>query len=374
MRRFRVNSNLRNTGTLTRRHWIALRDYWTPRKLLNLAVCEAEKRMHVVSPRAMPYTATIDVTNACNLRCPGCPTGAGIVGRPKQMLDLDRLDRFLDETGKYLLITHLYNWGETLLHPRAAEIVERVHRRRIFTSISSNLNIRDFGVIERVCDAGLDHLIVSADGATAETYRRYRVRGDFELVKENVRRIVDYRQRKKRSRPILEWQILSFNYLEDELGAARELARELGVDWFRIKGPTTPERLQPRNRQLAGRFYGGRSTCALLWHNVTLQADGGITPCCNLYHKEDDFGHLDGSSVREIRANEQSRIARMLFDPARLPVLDPQLDHPCLRCPVVHGAEHLAGYLAENPHAWAEFGFMGVTRDPGEADAAWRGL
>lgn len=374
MGRLEVNANRKKAGSLTQRHWMALRDYWTPRKLLNLALCEAEKRMHVLNPRGMPYTATIDVTNSCNLRCPGCPTGAGIVGRPKQMLDLGRLERFLDETGKYLLIANLFNWGETLLHPHAAQIVEMVHRRRIFTSISSNLNIRDFGVIERVCDAGLDYLLISADGATAESYARYRVRGDFALVKENVRRIVDYRRRKNRLRPILEWQILSFNYLEEELDTAAALAQELGVDWFRVKGPTTPERLQPRKGQLAGGFYGGRSACDLLWHNVTLQADGGVAPCCNLYHKADDFGHLDGSSVREIRGNERSRTARMLFDPRRLPLLDADLDHPCLRCPVTHRAGHLAGYLEANPHARADFGFMGVTRDAAEVNAAWQGL
>ena len=74
--------------------------------------------------------------------------------------------------------------------------------------------------------------------------------------------------------------------------------------------------------------------------------------------------------MREVRANERSRTARMLFDPARLPVLDP----PCLRCPVTHRAGHLAGYLDANPHARAEFGFMGITRDAEEANAAWRGM
>lgn len=368
-----LNANKKNTGSITPRHLHALRDYWTPRKLLNLLLCEAEKRAGVANPRSMPYTATIDVTNACNLRCPGCPTGSGIVGRPKQMLEMEQLDRFLDQTGKYLLMAHLFNWGESLLHPRIAEIVDRVHRRRIFTTISSNLNIRGFDVIARVCDAGLDHLIISADGATAETYRRYRVGGDFELVKRNIRGIVEHRAARGSTRPFLEWQILSFNYLEGEIEAARALAQELGVDSFRIKGPTAPERLQPATRTLQGGFYGGRTRCSLLWHNVTLQADGGLAACCNVYHKADDFGALEGG-VAATRGNESWRTARMLFDPRSLPVLDPELDHPCLRCPVVHRTPHLADYLAANPNAHADFDSHHVLLHAGESSAAWKKL
>jgi pyruvate-formate lyase-activating enzyme len=367
-----LNANARNTGSITPRHLHALRGYWTPRKLLNLLLCEAEKRARVANPRSMPYTATIDVTNACNLRCPGCPTGSGIVGRPRQMLSMEHLDRFLDEAGKYLFMAHLFNWGESLLHPRIAEVVERVHRRRIYTTISSNLNVR-FEVIREVCDAGLDYLTVSADGATAESYRRYRVGGDFERVKENIRRVVEHRRARGRTRPLVEWQILSFNYLEAELDQARDLARALGVDRFRIKGPTAPERLQPARRALEGGFYGGRRACSLLWHNVTLQADGGVAACCNVYHKADDFGHLDGG-IAATRANPAWQTARMLFDPRNLPVLDPALAHPCLRCPVVHRTPHLADYLAANPHARADFGAHHVVLDEADDDAAWSTL
>lgn len=368
-----LNANQKKAGSVSRRHLIALRDYWTPRKLLNLLLCEVEKCANVVNPRSMPYTATVDVTNACNLRCPGCPTGAGIVGRPKQMLHLGHLDRFLDEAGKYLFIANLFNWGESLLHPQIAEVVDRVHRRRIFTSISSNLNIRDFRVIERVCDAELDYLLISADGATAESYRKYRVSGNFALMTENVRRIVDYRRARGRTRPILEWQILSFNYLETEIDAARALAEEMGVDWFRIKGPTAPRRLQPSTEALAGTFYGGNSKCSLLWHNVTLQADGGVAPCCNIYHKSDDFGHLD-DGIAATLGNDRWRTARTLFNPRSLPLLDPTLDHPCLRCPVLHRAEHLSGYLATNPNAHAHSDFMSILLDEAEKAAAWKDL
>jgi hypothetical protein len=123
MRTIRRNLNRRQSGSVGLMHLLALRDYWTPLKLYNLVKCEIEKQCRILSTEAMPYSAAIDITNACNLRCPGCPTGAGLYGRKKTMLDLSLLERFLDETAPFLLIAYLYNWGETLLHPRAAAIV-----------------------------------------------------------------------------------------------------------------------------------------------------------------------------------------------------------------------------------------------------------
>ncbi len=362
------------TGQISSKHLLALRDYWTPARLWNLLQCEVEKRRRVLNTRAMPYVAVIDVTNACNLRCPGCPTGAGIYGRPKTLLDLGRLERFLDETGRYLLLANLYNWGETLLHPQAPDIVKMVHARRIFTSISTNLNIRNPDRLDAICDAGLDYLIISADGATPESYRKYRVGGDFDLVLSNIRHIVEHRRSKGRSRPILEWQVLTFGHLEPELEQVQALAERLGVDRVNRKGPTAPQNLQPASEELKGNFYGGAAACGLLWHNVVLQSDGGIAPCCNLYHREDDFGHLDHGTVTQTRRNERYRTARKLFDPRRARELDPELDHPCLRCPIVHAQTHLNEYLAGNRHAFSDAGLMSIPADRSESGGLWHGL
>jgi pyruvate-formate lyase-activating enzyme len=374
MPRTHTNYNQRRSGTAHTKHLLALRDYATPRKLLNLAQCELEKRCRIVNGRALPYTATIDVTNACNLRCPGCPTGAGLVGRRKTMLDLQQLQRFLDELGSYLIIAYLYNWGESLLHPRAHEIVELVHARRIFTSISSNLNVRNFETIEAICDAGLDHLMISADGATPATYGKYRIGGSFELVVDNIRRIVEYRNRTGRSRPILEWQVLAFNYLEAELQEVERLAAQLGVDWFRVKGPTAPDGLQPAAEPLKGRFYGGQQACGQLWHNVVLQADGGVAPCCNVYYQSDDFGHLDQQTVAEVRSGARYRLARELFDGRTAPDIASDPKHPCLRCPIVHRQAHLKEVLQRNGQTQVAPGFMAIlegTADETEVTERW---
>ena len=116
-------------------------------------------------------------------------------------------------------------------------------------------------------------------------------------------------------------------------------------------------------RRPEGRLDGGQGRCGLLWHNVTLQADGGIAPCCFLYHQEDDFGHASDGAIRDIRNNHLFRTARLLFDPgAKVGGID-DMSHPCLRCPVVHKQEHLREVLASRPEAVATDEFMSIVAD-----------
>lgn len=362
------NLNARKTGSISRKHLVALRDYWTPKKLFNLVRCIIEEITLSLETHAMPFTATIDVTNACNLRCPGCPTGLGLVGREKSMLKPDDLQKFLDQTADYLLIAHLYNWGETLLHPHVGQIVKMVHERKIFTSISSHLSIDNPERVEEICESGLDHIIVSVDGATERTYQQYRRGGNFELVLENIRRIVDYKTKRNQKKPIIEWQTLGFRHLEPELGRAFELASELHVDWFTVKGAMAPVQWQPSEKRLKGAFYGGQDRCGLLWHNVTLQSDGGIAPCCFLFHKEDDFGHLADGPLHQTRNNALYRTARKLFHYRVDGRREVSVTHPCLRCPVVHKQEHLKDLLSSIPEAISQEEFMSIVSDRDELE------
>ncbi len=326
---------IRNLGALGRKQLLAVRSYGTPAKLLNMLLCEVEMRAGAVKTRAMPYTAVVDVANACNLRCPGYPTGLGLKGRPGTFLDLEMLRSFLEQTADYLLIANLFNWGEPLLHPRVAD--------------------------EEICDAGLDHLVVSADGAAGASYAAYRRGGDFDLVLNNIRHVSAFRNRSGRKTPVIEWQILAFSHLEAEIAGAARLAQEVGADWFTVRGAVAPERLQPVDPDLRGKFYDGKQHCALLWRNITLQSDGGISPCCMIFNDHDDFGHIDRGTVRQVKNNERFQTARKLFAPGKTNPMDST--HPCLRCPVVHRQEHLRDFLAGHPELFADEGFQSLIAD-----------
>jgi len=325
--------------------------YVTPRKFANAVRCELERLHRNTRPRALPYVAIVDVSSTCNLKCPYCPTGnRRPSGRSSSLIDVAAVQSLIHEMGDYLVTANLYNWGEPLLHPHIAEMVSLFHERGIATILSSNLNTQNRKVLEDLCDAGLDLLVVSLSGATQETYERYHRGGQLELVKENTQHLMAYRKRRGAKRPFVEWKYLVFNHNAHEVAHARRMARTLGVDVFRPLSGSGPEPAR-KGVKPTGLDKVFREQCQQLWHAVVLQSDGGVAPCCYLFFKEDDFGQYHGSGIMDMRENERFALARKLFNPAALPDLPPDLQHPCLKCHLVHSEPHLQEYLEANPYA-----------------------
>ena len=324
--------------------------YLSRLKVVNFLRCEVEKRRRLVGVRSFPYVAVLDVTNLCNLRCPYCPTGAQRdAGRIQRLLTLSTVDRMLEEMGDRLITVNLFNWGESLLHPQFPEIVRRFHSRNVFTHLSSNLSIENKALLEAVCRAGLDYLTVSTSGSSQETVGQYHRHSRISVVAENVRLIAEFKRQHRQRTPIIEWKYLMFKHNAHEVAAARKLAVHAGADFFCVvRGGGEPAALVGEHEALdhdrQPRF------CHQLWDTIVVNSDNGIAPCYFLYFKTDDFADFSHVTVMNARNNPRYVTARSLFAAAAARRLPPDLQHPCLKCEIVHRVEHLCAYLASNPH------------------------
>lgn len=331
--------------------------YLTPLKLFNLVIRELEILRRVDLPKGLPFHAVIDILNACNLQCSYCPTGRRQnSGRSQRIIDIDLLEIFLDNIGKYLIMADLFNWGEPLLHPQIDNIVRMFHERRIFHHISTNLNIHNKQVLEKVCDAGLDFLTISISGITQEIYEKYHQKGDINLVLDNLRHIINYKKKLKCINPIIELKYLVFKFNIHQIDEARNLAKEMGVDIFRAcyAGGPEDEIIPIKEVQKHLLYPGTGKLCSQLWRTIVLNSDGGVAPCCFVYFKKDDFAEYrqsDMFNIRDIMTNNKYIAARRMFKNSSGSELPKNLQHPCLKCIMVHRQLHLTGYLASNPYA-----------------------
>jgi organic radical activating enzyme len=326
--------------------------YLTPAKLVNVLRSELEKWFRVVRPRSFPYLAVADVANLCNLQCPYCPTGAKrSSGRAQKLIEPRLVQKMLDELDKYLLSVNLFNWGEPLLHPQIAAMIRMIHKRGIFTKISSNLNTTHQETLAELCDAGLDYLTVSAAGASQAVYEQYHRGGNLEAVWENIRYLTAYKRRHRLRRPVVEFKYLLFQHNRREMPAARKTAYGLGVEIFRCQSGGGPEEAIIANSAAAAPEALLPKFCHQLWNMAVLNSDGGIAPCCYLFFKSDDFGVYGPELFRQARNNQLFVTARRLFNAAEAATLPVNMQHPCLKCQVVHAQPHLQAYLAQNPHA-----------------------
>lgn len=114
----------------------------------------------------------LELTNHCNLRCTFCPTGNGLMVRPRGHMDPEVFDRALAAAGPLEFVL-LFQWGEPLLHPKFAELARRARARGARTLVTTNGTLLDRRRVDALLDAGLDRVTISVDG-DAETHERVR--------------------------------------------------------------------------------------------------------------------------------------------------------------------------------------------------------
>jgi radical SAM protein with 4Fe4S-binding SPASM domain len=306
-------------------------------KDLNRALVGLEFRLRKIRVYGLPYILFVDTMNVCNLRCPLCPTGTGMKGRRKGKMERQVFERVLKELGPYARQMWLYNWGEPLLNPEIFDFVRQAARLGIRTKLSSNMNLFDEQMAEQMVRSGLGDLIISLDGVRAETYEAYRIGGNFERVKTNVRLLAKTKEALRSAQPRTILQFIVFKHNEHEVPAVKELAAELMVDDVEIFGGDiggeghTPYTGRAETRQLAEKWlsrnpehrgywdyfredgYLNPSHCWFLWRAAIVNWDGSVSPCCNVYRESDDFANIMERPFRQIWNNTQFRSARALF-------------------------------------------------------------
>ncbi|MCL4465759.1 MAG: radical SAM protein [Chloroflexi bacterium] len=281
----------------------------TPRRLLNLALVGLQTVRHDSNVRGYPYRFYVEPTNACNLRCPYCLGWQGRPHRPLGMMTLEQFRRVVDDVAPYAYWIDLYNRGEPTLNPALPEMIAYAHSKGIGTKLSSNFNLRDASLPERLVWSGLDQLVIAVDGATQETYSRYRVGGNLADVLENIRLAVNAKRLIRSRRPHILVRVLVNRYTEPELATIKRLVAGLGVDgvfFFPIfVDPTDKQAASewlPENRKFSwyasdgrrlgtGQRYG--AACPELWQRGTITWDGNIFPCCYIDDNRQTFGNVN---------------------------------------------------------------------------------
>jgi radical SAM protein with 4Fe4S-binding SPASM domain len=279
---------------------------------MEMETTAAAKRQLDVS--TWPMSLLIEPCSCCNLRCPLCAVGSGTLARPPSFLDLDVHKRLVSEIAGHVRFITYHGQGEPFLHPRFLELVRQANAANISTWVSTNGHF--LGSIE-ACDeviaSGLAQLTVSLDGATADTYSRYRVGGDFELVLAGIRCLIERRRQLDVPTPKVQLQFLVFRHNEGELAAIRRLAESLQVDVLRVKTAHVPSRERlgeyaPTDDGLCRYERNGRlktrprelQTCWYVLNQPFIAADGRVAPCC--FDKDCQFaiGSLADNSLQEL--------------------------------------------------------------------------
>jgi len=282
-----------------------------------------------------PYMAHISPAGLCDLACTNCPTRDKTI-RGRQLLSYDTFRKFIDEAGDTLLYVILWSWGEPTLNPDLPKMTRYAKEKGILTVSSTNLNRLTPAYARDLATSGMDALIIAADGATAESYLKYRKGGDFERLKDNIRLLVKAKKEAGVETPLLNLRMVVSKDNEHQVEDFREMGRSLGVDMISFKAfstrqsgrenPAIDRRFAPKTK--AFRWYRYRDEfhtdkrlkqyrCRFPWTKPTLFADGMVISCEFDMKYEAPFGNINEQSFDEIWFGDKARRFRKAFQKNR---------------------------------------------------------
>jgi len=188
----------------------------------------------VLHPRTMEVLH-LEASYLCHLSCRQCIPARdrrSLKGPPYNMTTglLEGLLRQLRREGvEHIRFIHFEGRGDPLVNSRLPDLIES-SRRYFPRSLIGVTTHCSYPYMPWVVRSELDMFRASIDGATPETYLKYRVGGSFERAIEFLRKLRDDRIR-VRSTLRVEWKYILFewNDSDSEMQRAVKLAKELQV-------------------------------------------------------------------------------------------------------------------------------------------------
>ena len=273
-----------------------------------------------------PEALLIETTVRCNLRCPMCPRTLS-PPPPEDMPD-DVLWPLIDAHaalgGDHV---YLYGLGEPLLDPRIYDVLARCRALGLTTILSINGTLLTPTRRARLLAAGCDHLIVSLDAATEESYARYRTGGDYGETVARVRALAAERQPGQLGALVVQFVRMPGN-LHEQDAFVQMWSGVRGIDHVRLKD----EDIGLDDHALYERDGLQRDNpCHILWRGpLVVRYTGEVYACYHHAGHGTPVGSLREQSLQEIWDSPvlqdlRQAHARRQLDPTSL----------CARCPAV---------------------------------------
>jgi hypothetical protein len=183
----------------------------------------------------LPYRGMLlENTVRCNIDCIGCDRQSAARIRTTTQMDLDKLSRMADLVHQLKLESLFYlNLGEPFLSPNIGQELPLLRQKNPDCRIVISTN----GIIlnsdtKREAALSASIILFSIAGVNDAMLKKYEHFGSYEKAYANMKALVEYRNARGLTQPLLEWKYLLFNWNDrpETIQQAIELAKAAGVD------------------------------------------------------------------------------------------------------------------------------------------------
>ncbi len=236
----------------------------------------------------LPVEYIVETTAKCNLYCPMCPRETH--KQPKEDMADEIFERLVQESGRSAEHMMLIGLGEPLIDTKIFDRIEFCERHNVSTLLSTNGVLLDEEMSAKLLDTPLEHVTLSFDGATKESYEFYRKGAKFERVRDNFVAFARMKhQRRAKTQVVVQMVRMERN--ADEVEAFKRFWSAVpGVDEVRIKEDETNVLATTAGHESSD----WQHPCHYLWRGpMYVKHNGDVYPCCQSYM-------LDGAPVGQI--------------------------------------------------------------------------
>src|ERR1700686_2542721 len=257
---------------------------------------------------ALPVEYIVETTAKCNIYCPMCPRETH--KQPKEDMPDEIFNRLVHESSRTAEHMMLIGLGEPFLDRKIFERIEYCARHNVSTLLSTNGTLLDEKASARLLDTPLEHITLSFDGATKESFEYYRKGARFEKVRDNFVQFA----RMKHERGSKMQVVVQMVRMQRNAGEVDDFIRFWsaipGVDQVRIREDET----NLRQREAVHAAKDGKYPCHYLWRGpMYVKHNGDVYPCCQSYMLDGrPVGNVAAQSLDEIWNSEEMQRMRRL--------------------------------------------------------------
>lgn len=287
------------------------------KKIVNYIKTIVAQKQHKLDFNSLPVTLMVEPSSFCDMSCPMCPVILHGTKRDKGNLEFEGFKKVIDEVGDRLLFLMLWNFGEPLLNKDVFSIIRYAKNKNIFVATSTNALSLDKGKQRDAVLSGLDYVIVSFDGATPETYEKFRGKNNFDKVINNIKGLVTEKNNLRSAAPFINLQFIVMRENEHEIPKMKQLAKELKVNKLSIKKFTYVAPFDPKSSSflpetkdyILGKYKGAfkMKFCSRPWQSAIILWNGDVVPCCGDLDFKYVFGNIYKNSFNEIWHSDKYR-------------------------------------------------------------------
>jgi radical SAM protein with 4Fe4S-binding SPASM domain len=241
-----------------------------------------------------PVHLDLESTSACNLKCFMC--FQSFSPPPRGFMTMDLYKKIVDEGANKGLCSIKFNYrGEPLLHPNIVEMVKYAKDKGIIeVMFNTNATLLTEDMAKRLIAAGLDKLICSVDGCTAEVYEKVRIGAKFETVLNNIKNLQRIKKELGITNPVVRVQMVDTPVNHGQMdafvnfwsGIADHVAVEDMNDWH--------------DKKLETVLVSKQFDCPMVYQRLIVLYDGTVTICCGNIYGKLVAGNLNKQTVEEV--------------------------------------------------------------------------